>query len=54
MVLPVDGGSRTYELVGSGEYERRENRYLMLLGALLTFAGALGFFVEHRLRSVRG
>lgn len=53
-ILPVEGGSRTYELVSSGEYERRENRYLMLLGALLTFAGVLGFFVEHRLRSVRG
>jgi transcriptional regulator with XRE-family HTH domain len=51
--LPVNGGSRTYVLVMSGEYERRGNRYFMLSGALLAFAGVLGFFVEHRLRSVR-
>lgn len=56
-VLPVEGGSRTYKLMpqtsDGKEVLRRENRLLMLLGLLLTFAGMAGFVVEYRLRSIR-
>jgi transcriptional regulator with XRE-family HTH domain len=51
--VPVDGGERRYELKKISDYVRVENRYLMLLGSLLTFAGLFGFFVESRLRSVK-
>ena len=30
-----------------------ENRYLTLLGLLLTFGGLFGFFVEARMRGVK-
>jgi len=51
-VEPVEAGSRSYKLWGQVETERPENRYLMLIGTLLTFAGVFGFFVEFRLRKV--
>jgi len=51
--VSVEGGERRYELKKIAEYVRVENRYLMLLGSLLTFGGLFGFFVEARLRSVR-
>jgi transcriptional regulator with XRE-family HTH domain len=51
-VEPVEGGSRSYKFWGQAEVTRRENRYLLLLGTLLTFAGIFGFFVEFRLRKV--
>jgi transcriptional regulator with XRE-family HTH domain len=35
------------------EYERPQNRWLMLAGVLLTFGGIVGFLVEARLRRVR-
>lgn len=49
----VAGGERRYELKKIVDYVRVENRYLMLLGSLLTFGGLFGFFVESRLRSVK-
>lgn len=56
-VLPVKGGSRTYQLLpqtSDGKAVlRRENRLLMLLGLLLTFSGIAGFVVESRLRTLR-
>jgi transcriptional regulator with XRE-family HTH domain len=52
-VEPVEGGSRSYKWQGQSETTRSENRYLMLLGTLLTFAGIFGFLVEFRLRHVR-
>ena len=51
-VAPVEGGTRTYNHQTQEEVTRRENRYLMLLGTLLTFSGIFGFFVEYRLRRV--
>lgn len=52
-VMKVDGGERKYTLRNATMYDRTGNRYLMLLGALLTFGGVFGFIVEARLRSVR-
>jgi len=49
----VPGGSRVYEFTHASEFERPQNRWLMLLGALLAFGGIVGFIVEGRLRSVR-
>jgi transcriptional regulator with XRE-family HTH domain len=49
----VDGGRRSYELRQVTDYERVENRCLMLLGLLLTFGGLFGFFVEARMRGVK-
>ena len=51
-VEPVKGGTRTYNYQTRTEVARRENRYLMLFGTLLTFCGIFGFFVEYRLRRV--
>lgn len=51
-VEPVKGGTRTYTHQTNEEATRPENRYLMLLGTLLAFAGIFGFFVEYRLRRV--
>lgn len=51
-VVPVEGGSRTYSFTKQTEHQRPANRYLMLLGTVLAFAGLLGFVVEYRLRSV--
>jgi transcriptional regulator with XRE-family HTH domain len=50
---PVEGGTRVYTFRGQSNYERAENRYLMLAGTLLTFLGIFGFFVEFRLRDAR-
>ena len=50
---PVDGGRRGYQLRKVANYERVENRYLTLLGLLLTFSGLFGFIVEARMRSVK-
>lgn len=49
----VDGGTRIYSLRSSGVQPRTENRFLMLAGLLLTFAGLFGFIVEMRLRQLR-
>ncbi|HUQ09100.1 MAG TPA: helix-turn-helix transcriptional regulator [Steroidobacteraceae bacterium] len=49
----VDGGQRLYSLMRQADVERPGSRWLQLIGALLTFAGILGFVVEARLRSVR-
>jgi transcriptional regulator with XRE-family HTH domain len=51
--VPVDGGTRSYQLRKVAEHERVENRYLTLLGLLLTFGGLFGFVVEARMRNVR-
>jgi transcriptional regulator with XRE-family HTH domain len=51
--VKVDGGRRDYDLRKVAEHERVENRYLTLLGLLLTFGGLFGFFVEARMRSVK-
>jgi transcriptional regulator with XRE-family HTH domain len=51
-VEPVESGSRYYQEWGQALTTRRENRHLMLLGTLLTFAGIFGFFMEFRLRKV--
>jgi transcriptional regulator with XRE-family HTH domain len=48
----VEGGLRTYEIKGENHISRSENRYLILLGTLLTFSGLFGFFVEFRLRKM--
>jgi transcriptional regulator with XRE-family HTH domain len=52
-VQKVSGGQRSYDLQRESVSERRESRWLQFVGALLTFAGILGFVVEARLRSVR-
>ena len=51
--VPVDGGRRGYQLRKVANFERVENRYLTLLGLLLTFGGLFGFIVEARMRSVK-
>jgi hypothetical protein len=38
---------------GQRVIERAPNRWLMLMGAFLTFGGIVGFVVEQRLRSVK-
>ncbi len=50
---PVEGGSRTYFLKDSQETNQSKNRYLILVGVLLSFAGLFGFFVEFRLRKIQ-
>ena len=49
----IDGGRRSYVLREVTDYPRVENRYLTLLGLLLTFGGMFGFVVEARMRSVK-
>ena len=49
----VPGGSRFYFFQHPSSHERPQNRWLMFIGALLTFGGIIGFIVEARLRSVR-
>jgi transcriptional regulator with XRE-family HTH domain len=49
----VPGGHRTYYFVQATEFERPQNRWLMLAGVLLTSGGIVGFIVEARLRRVR-
>lgn len=55
-ILPVEGGTRTYQLhnsylTGKAVFQT-PNRLLILLGFLLTFSGISGFFVEYRLRKI--
>ena len=49
----VPGGQRTYYYQHATEFERPQNRWLMLAGVLLSFGGIVGFIVEARLRQVR-
>ena len=49
----VPGGQRMYYFLHTNEFERPQNRWLMLVGALFVFGGIAGFIVEARLRSVR-
>lgn len=49
----VPGGQRTYYFQRTSEYERPQNRWLILLGTLLAAAGVVGFMIEARLRKVR-
>lgn len=55
-ILPVEGGTRTYQLsYGFADGKNLfplKNRLLMLLGFLLAFGGITGFFVEYRLRKI--
>ncbi|MES2672995.1 MAG: helix-turn-helix transcriptional regulator [Pseudomonadota bacterium] len=48
----VEDGSRTYFLKDSRETNQPKNKFLILIGALLGFAGLFGFFVEFRLRRI--
>ncbi|RYY73830.1 MAG: XRE family transcriptional regulator [Gammaproteobacteria bacterium] len=48
----VEGGFRVYEFKGDRNIHHAGNRYLMLLGTLIAFAGLFGFFVEFRLRKI--
>jgi transcriptional regulator with XRE-family HTH domain len=50
----VAGGTRIYALRSTVVQPRAENRYLMLAGLLLAFAGLFGFLVEMRLRQLTG
>jgi transcriptional regulator with XRE-family HTH domain len=51
----VAGGTRTYQLYAGftdgKDISATKNRFLMLIGFLLTFSGLSGFFVEYRLRN---
>jgi len=49
----VPGGDRMYYFQRETDFERLENRWLMLAGVLLTFGGLVGFIIEARLRRVR-
>jgi len=49
----VPGGLRTWFFQRAEQFERPENRWLMLAGVLLGFGGLIGFIVEARLRRVR-
>lgn len=51
--LDVPGGQRTYFFMQTGQYERPQNRWMMLAGVLLAFGGIVGFIVEARLRRVK-
>lgn len=55
-ILPVEGGTRTYQLHNGFADGKNlfplKNRLLMLFGFLLTFSGITGFFVEYRLRKI--
>ncbi|MES2822070.1 MAG: helix-turn-helix transcriptional regulator [Pseudomonadota bacterium] len=50
--VAVEEGSRTYFFKDSRETNHPQNRFLVLIGALLGFAGLFGFFVEFRLRRI--
>lgn len=50
--LNVEGGKRAFVSRGMQFTSKPANRYLMLLGTLLTFSGVFGFFVEFRLRKI--
>lgn len=50
----VPGGIRTYSYTHTSvPVERPQNRWITLVGTLLTFGGILGFVVEQRLRGVK-
>lgn len=49
----VPGGRRYYTFTGEVVTSRPQNRWLMLVGTLLTFGGLAGFLVEARLRAMR-
>jgi hypothetical protein len=49
----VDGAQRLYKMAAQKLIERPQNRWLMFIGAALTFGGLIGFVVEQRLRSVK-
>ncbi len=51
--LDVPGGQRTYFFMQTSQYERPQNRWMMLAGLLLAFGGIVGFIVEARLRRVK-
>jgi len=48
----VEGGQRVYFYESSRDGNNEPNRWLMLIGSLLTFGGLFGFFVEFRLRKI--
>lgn len=52
-VEKVEGGFRMFRSRGSHPTERFENRWLMLVGFLLTFCGVFGFITEYRLRKLQ-
>jgi transcriptional regulator with XRE-family HTH domain len=49
----VPGGQRTYYFQHASEFERPQNRWLMLAGVLFSAGGIVGLIVEARLRQVR-
>jgi transcriptional regulator with XRE-family HTH domain len=48
----VEGGQRAYNFRRPHPAINSFNRWLMLIGTLLTFSGLFGFFVEFRLRKI--
>jgi len=52
-VQDVEGGKRLYDISREARIERPQNRWITLVGVLLTFGGILGFITEQRLRSVK-
>lgn len=55
-IVRVDGGSRIYgfrPIANLPAYKAVGNRYLILLGLLLSFSGLFGFIVEWRLRKIQ-
>ena len=51
--IPVDGGSRTYQLKNEKTVERAENQLVILLGILFFTSGVFGFVVEHKSRDLK-
>lgn len=49
----VPGGTRYYQLMSQSFEPRKQNRYLMLAGLVLTLSSLFGFVVEMRLRGIR-
>ena len=47
--LPVEGGSRTYHLLGDSTQARIENRYLAVGGILFALLGVFGFILEKKI-----
>jgi hypothetical protein len=47
------GGRRYFRFTGEVVTSRPQNRWLMLVGTLLTFGGLAGFLIEARLRTMR-
>lgn len=50
--IPVSGGSRTYYHRGNHITNHPANRYLLLIGTIISFSGLFGFWVEYRLRKI--